>query len=483
MANVEAFTGEEALDPVAQLFHAQRLNCYIVTIVGFKTKINPNVIKAGLEHTLLKHPLFCSKIKVDKKEGRNMKWTRTTVRLENHVIVPNLDPDIKNPDQFVEDYVSNLTKNAMDMSQPLWELHLLNIKTSDAEAVGVFRIHHSIGDGASLTSLLLSSTQKTSDLEALPTFPIKKRAGPSTYSSKLWWQLSFWSVFRLICNTSVDFMLFVATFFFLKDTQSPIKGAPRCDLTTKRFVYRIVSLDDIRLVKNVTNTTVNDVVLGVTQAGLSRYLDRRYAEDEKDGGARQNNNNNIPESIRLRAIVFSNIRPTAGIQAMAEMMKKGSKDKWGNEIGFVIVPLTIALHGDPLDYIERAKAKMERKKLSLEARCTFPFSNYVLKTFGVKAAAALTHTVFTNTTVAFSNVIGPLEEISFIGHPIAFLAPSIYGFPHAITIHCQSYVNKMTIILAVDPNVVPHPHQLIDDIEESLQLIKDAALKRRSSKI
>uniref|UniRef100_A0A2N9GDM3 O-acyltransferase WSD1 C-terminal domain-containing protein n=1 Tax=Fagus sylvatica TaxID=28930 RepID=A0A2N9GDM3_FAGSY len=431
MANDEAFTGEEALDPAAQLFHAQRLNCYIVTIVGFKTKINPNVIKAGLEHTLLKHPLFCSKIKVDEKEGRNMKWTRTTVRLENHVIVPNLDPDIKNSDQFVEDYVSNLTKNAMDMSQPLWELHLLNIKTSDAEAVGVFR------------------------------------------SPPLNW---------LICNTSVDFMLFVATFFFLKDTQSPIKGAPRCDLTTKRFVYRIVSLDDIRLVKNVTNTTVNDVVLGVTQAGLSRYLDRRYAEDEKDGGARQNNNN-IPESIRLRAIVFSNIRPTAGIQAMAEMMKKGSKDKWGNEIGFVIVPLTIALHGDPLDYIERAKAKMERKKLSLEARCTFPFSNYVLKTFGVKAAAALTHTVFTNTTVAFSNVVGPLEEISFIGHPIAFLAPSIYGFPHAITIHCQSYVNKMTIILAVDPNVVPHPHQLLDDIEESLQLIKDAALKRRSSKI
>jgi hypothetical protein len=192
--------------------------------------------------------------KVDEKEGRNMKWTRTTVRLENHVIVPNLDPDIKNPDQFVEDYVSNLTKNAMDMSQPLWELHLLNIKTSDAEAVGVFRVHHSIGDGASLTSLLLASTRKTSDLEALPTFPIKKRAGHSTYSSKLWLLLSFWSILRLICNTFVDFMLFVATFFFLKDTQSPIKGAPRCDLTTKRFVYRIVSLDDIRLVKNMTNT-------------------------------------------------------------------------------------------------------------------------------------------------------------------------------------------------------------------------------------
>ena len=39
----------------------------------------------------------------------------------------------------------------------------------------------------------------------------------------------------------------------------------------------------------------------------------------------------------------------------------------------------------------------------------------------------------------------------------------------------------MTIILAVDPNVVPDPHSLLDDIEESLQLIKDAALKKGSS--
>ena len=41
----------------------------------------------------------------------------------------------------------------------------------------------------------------------------------------------------------------------------------------------------------------------------------------------------------------------------------------------------------------------------------------------------------------------------------------------------------MTIILAVDPNVVPDPHQLLDDLEESLQLIKDAALERSSSKV
>ncbi|KAK7845221.1 o-acyltransferase wsd1 [Quercus suber] len=466
MANSGALIGEEALSPAAQLFQSPSLNCYIVTMIGFKTKINPNFVKAGLEQTLLKHPLFSSKI-VDGKEGRNMKWIPTTVKLENHVFVPNLDPNIDHPDQlcFKSDQNSN------GPVQTIMGIHLLNVKTSDAEAVGVFRIHHSIGDGASLTSLLIASTRKTSDPEALPTVPIKKRAGTNS-NTIFWWILSIWFVLRLIWNTCVDFMLFLATFLFLKDTQSPIKGAPRCDLTTKRFAYRIVSLNDIKFVKNVMNMTINDVVLGATQAA---------AEDKKDGDIC--NANNLPESLRLRAIVFANIRATAGIQDMAEMMTKGSKDKWGNEIGYVIFPLTIALHGDPLKHIGEVKAKMERKKLSLEAQCTLPFSCRVLKTFGVKAAAALTHTVFTNTTVAFSNVCGPLEEISFFGHSIAFLAPSIYGFPHAITIHCQSYADKMTIILAADPNVVPDPHLLLDDLEESLQLIKDAALKKGSSKL
>lgn len=32
--------------------------------------------------------------------------------------------------------------------------------------------------------------------------------------------------------------------------------------------------------------------------------------------------------------------------------------------------------------------------------------------------------------MSFSNLIGPIEEISFFGHPIAYMAPSVYGHPH-----------------------------------------------------
>lgn len=47
----------------------------------------------------------------------------------------------------------------------------------------------------------------------------------------------------------------------------------------------------------------------------------------------------------------------------------------------------------------------------------------------LQVAAAITGRVLFNTTVAFSNVLGPVEEIGFYGHPVAYIAPSVYGHP------------------------------------------------------
>ncbi|KAA8533603.1 hypothetical protein F0562_030963 [Nyssa sinensis] len=251
MAGSEA---EEPLSPAARLFHAPRFNCCIIAAIGCNTKFNVDVLKDGLERTLLKHPRFSSlAVKDDKKDGK-MSWIRTTVDLENHVFVPDLDPNMDSPDRFVEDYISDLTKTPMDPSKPLWELHLLNIKTSEANAVGVFRIHHSVGDAASLISLLLACTRKTSDPKALPSVPKKRRAGSSNSGGFF---LTIWSMFMMIFNTLVDLVLFAATSLFLKDTATPLSGAPGLEPGPKRFVHRTISLDDIKLVKNAMNMVIN----------------------------------------------------------------------------------------------------------------------------------------------------------------------------------------------------------------------------------
>lgn len=192
--------------------------------------------------------------KVSDKRGVGKRWIRTKVNLENHVISPNVDQNMASPDQFIESYISNMTKTHLDDSKPLWDIHLLNIKTFEAESTAIFRIHHSIGDGMSIMSLVLACTRKTSDPTALPTIPTKKRKRPSTSAGWLVrLVLYIWFVLQLIWNTLVDVAVFIATSIFLRDTLTPLKGTPGVEFSPKWFVHKIVSLDDIKLVKNAMN--------------------------------------------------------------------------------------------------------------------------------------------------------------------------------------------------------------------------------------
>lgn len=45
-------------------------------------------------------------------------------------------------------------------------------------------------------------------------------------------------------------------------------------------------------------------------------------------------------------------------------------------------------------------------------------------------------------------------------------------------IHVVSYAKKVTFILSVDEGIIPDPHKLCDDLEESLNLIKDAVVAK-----
>ncbi|KAI3952851.1 hypothetical protein MKW92_019980 [Papaver armeniacum] len=184
----------------------------------------------------------------------------------------------------------------------------------------------------------------------------------------------------------------------------------------KEFVHRTLSLDDIKLVKNVMNMTINDVLLGVTTAGLSSYLNRRYGMVKKNDQGATEKKNNLPKDIRLRSTLLVNMRPSSSLYYM----------------------------------------------------CSFKLS----------ISCFISPKILSNTTMSCSNLIGPLEEIGFYGHPMAYLAPTFYGHPQVLTINYQSYINKMIIILAVDETAIPDPHKLCDDLEESLKLIKDAILAK-----
>ncbi|CAA7048648.1 unnamed protein product, partial [Microthlaspi erraticum] len=231
---------EEPLSPCSRLFNSTDFNCAIILLMGCKVKGNPSAITEGLKHTLVNHPRFSSIL--DMKNGKKGKpsWVRTEVRVEEHVIVPDINPEIKNPDQYLEDYISKLTTVPLDLSKPLWELHVVCLKTSNAESTAIIKIHHSLGDGMSLMSLLLACTRKTSDPEALPTVSVqKKRFGPRCYSGVfnkfLWLFVGLWFILRLVFNTFVDILMFALTICFVRDTETPLLAKPGSELNPKRF--------------------------------------------------------------------------------------------------------------------------------------------------------------------------------------------------------------------------------------------------------
>ncbi|EOA29307.1 hypothetical protein CARUB_v10025587mg [Capsella rubella] len=467
---------KEQLSPVSQLFASPSLYCVIVLTLGLQTRCNPTTIVEGIKNTWINLPRFSSKVEM-RKNGKAF-WIPVSVRVEDHVIIPEFDSSsyIDNPDQFIEDYTSNLANTPMDMSKPLWELHLLNIKTSNAESLLIGKLHHSLGDGMSLMSLLLASSRKTSDPEALPTTAATTQHVDSNHRG---WLLveRFWLMIRIIFTTLIEVFKCLLTLCFLRDTKTPLTGKPGDRTQSTKIIHRMISLDDVKLVKNTMKMKVNDVLLGMTQAGLSRYLSKKFDEDmvvEKKMSL---------DKIRLRGTVAVNLRPDTKIEDLANMMAKGSKCRWGNFVGIVILPLWIRSEDDPLEYIRRAKATMDMKKISVEALFYYGLVKFAMKILGEKVIESIVKRLCDHTTLTFSNVIGPDEEISFFGHPMSYVTASALGGPQALIIHYVSYVNKIIINLAVDTTVIPDPHLLCDDLVESLDIIKLAVLEKGDHKI
>jgi hypothetical protein len=47
----------------------------------------------------------------------------------------------------------------------------------------------------------------------------------------------------------------------------------------------------------------------------------------------------------------------------------------------------------------------------------------------LQVSGAMVHRIMSNTTMPFSNMIGPVEQVEFYGHRIVYIAPSVYGLP------------------------------------------------------
>ncbi|XBI61135.1 hypothetical protein VPH35_041971 [Triticum aestivum] len=472
MESADNSTAEDPMSPTGRVF--EEMGVYIIVVMGLCTPVNLPVFRAGIETELLtRFPRFRSIQVMDGSKDGKPRWPRAflaalVVNVDDHVIVPRLDLASvdSDPEKAVEDYVASPSLLPMDRRRPLWEFHFLDFPTSEAASTTVLRLHHSIGDGMSIIILLMASSRSTADPARQPAMPPPpKRTGaiyqrcpqpPRLLSGDcLAW---LWSYFVLAWHTLVDIVLLAATVLFLRDpgtmfTLVPDSGQSR---GRKRLVHQSLRLDDVKLIKTVMNCTMNDVLVGVTSAALSRYYFRKSC-------------NINTKRICLRSILPVNTRPVSSRQTYV------TKVETGNQISNIICPFYIALHNDPLEYVRTTKRSMHRKKSSLEVMFAQMTVDFLVKYFGPKTGAFIFRCFVTRTTAVLSNVVGPAKHITLCGHPIAFMAISVYGLPQALTMHYLNYGNTIKVILAVDDEQFPDCHQLLNDFAESVNLVRDAA--------
>jgi hypothetical protein len=182
------------------------------------------------------------------KKG-HQQWLRKFFDIDNHVIVPELSVSYTQGFDFVEKYTASLaTTPPLDLSLPLWKIHVLNYKSAEAEANVILKIHHCIGDCISLMSLLLDFTRKNCQPESMPTIPHINRYSGSNLPI---WNVTgilqaLWGVMFVVWCTVLDIFQFMAMFLWMKDNKM-LRGPPRVIHHPKTLAHVKVDLEDMPL--------------------------------------------------------------------------------------------------------------------------------------------------------------------------------------------------------------------------------------------
>ncbi|XP_031091509.1 O-acyltransferase WSD1-like [Ipomoea triloba] len=447
---------DEPVTPAGRLFLQPEMNQVIHALIGVKYPWDVEAVKSEIGNSLMvKHPRFSS-LMVRDSCGRE-KWRRTRVNVDDHFVIRR-EPlnDTVSDEDAVNEYLADLAVSSpLPADKPLWEIHLLL-----AHNCAVLRIHHSLGDGISIVSLFMSCCRKIGDPTQTPAIG----GGAPTRPRRRW---SFKRLMMVLWYTLVYVLEFALRSLWLKDKPTAVSGGDGVELWPRKLATAKFTIDDMKTVKKaVADATINDVLFGVIACGLSRYLDMRSSKGLRDG-------------LQITGVAMVNLRPQPGLQDVIKLMNSKSGTRWGNKIGILLLPVNYYRNAgsgsDPLKFVKRAKAMIDKKKLSLEALCSYKVGYLVMSLLGAKVASILNYRVVCNSTFTISNVVGPQEEISFAGHPITYIRANSSSLPHAITMHMLSYAGKAELQILVAKDIIPDPKVLAKCFEDSLMEMKAAA--------
>ena len=389
----------------------------------------------------------------------------------------------------LEQYVSEQRARPLDRDRPLWDIALVEQVTLDDGSGGsalVCRFHHAMADGVRLTQVMLSLcdttdphvaakvARSTGDLtpvsvatgvvgalrEAIGDAARALARGASVLAQDTRHALGtgaeIWGEVLRSPGRLVDaFETMGLDNRFANTTASVAKLALRG--TTVRTVWSGtpglhktvawspgIPLDDVKHVGRQHDASVNDVLLTAVAGGMRRYLHARGVEDVDE----------------IEWMVPVNLVPIA----------ENLPEDLGNFFALVMAVLPLD-PGDPLERLQRTRARMDRIKRSEEPIITFGVQR------GISAAprpvsTALTDFFANKAVGVLTNVPGPRAPLTFAGvgvRQVIGFAPSSGDQPMTCTVF--SYAGTVTVGFATDAVLVPDPRELVEGTLAEIQAL------------
>ncbi|MEP7301961.1 MAG: wax ester/triacylglycerol synthase family O-acyltransferase [Caldimonas sp.] len=360
--------------------------------------------------------------------------------------------------------VGALATTPLDPDRPLWQFHL--IEDYEGGSALIARLHHCIGDGIALISVMMTITDGGNDPPAR-----RRRAARSDGDAPDWLDavleplgglsakaagLVEASIGRALdaladpqrglagtidgARTVARVMGDVAAMAMMAD-DSPtlLKGKPR---GTKRVAWgEPIPLDQVKWIGKALGCSINDVLLACVSGAIGGWL-RERGDD--------------PSGKEIRAMVPVNLRP------LDEAWKLGNR--------FGLAPLVLPIGIDnPVARVCAVRARMNALKASYQPMLAFavlavagqlakPLQDLILGLFAKKATAVMT------------NVPGPAVPLRFCGSTLSqtmFWVPSSGDIGVGVSI--LSYGGGVQFGLITDEALCPDPQAIIDRFEPEFE--------------
>jgi diacylglycerol O-acyltransferase / wax synthase len=365
--------------------------------------------------------------------------------------------------QALQAEVGELANTPLDPAHPLWQFHLIDDYEGGSALIA--RVHHCIGDGIALISVMLAITDGGADP------PKRKRREPADGEPGDWLADAVVKPLSDIAAKAIGMYGGVAKSMEMlsnprqgvlgsiemvrtgakvlgdvgamammpDDSSTLLKGKP---LGEKVVAWgEPLPLDHVKAIGKALGCSVNDVLLACAAGAIGDYL-REHGDD--------------PTGKEIRAMVPVNLRPL--------------EQAWqlGNRFGLapLVLPIGIA---NPIERVYAVRARMIELKDSYQPLLAFavlavagllikPVQDALLGLFAKKATAVMT------------NVPGPAVPLKLCG---ATLRQTMFWVPASgdigVGVSILSYGGGVQFGLITDRKLCPDPQAIIDRFEPEFE--------------